>query len=139
MKTRLIAAAIIILLSVGVCANNVTIFFQPDARIQYFGARGSYNSIYQLTGPLPYFGARGVHEEIYDGIELSLEWEAGQFTFITPRSLRGFTFYDLKLRPRLQLMIASEWWAGISVFNQLCTNRLGHYVFQPEFFIRHEW
>jgi len=112
--------ALVCAISISVLGSSLTAFIQPDERA-------------------PYFGVRGLHEAIYDGIEFSLEWEVGQFTFIEPRPLRDLPFYVLEFRPQVQLMFAHEWWFGMAIFNQMRTNHLGHYVFQPEFFIRHEW
>lgn len=120
MKKMLLVAAVLVLFGIGTFAGSLTAFIQPDERV-------------------PYFGVRGLHEAIYGGVELSLTWEVGQFTFIEPRPLRDLPFYVLEFRPQLQLMIAYEWWFGFAVFNQIRTNHPGHYVFQPEFFIRHEW
>jgi len=120
MKKMLGVLALVCAISISVLGSGLTAFIQPDAQV-------------------PYFGVRGLHEAIYDGIELSLEWEVGQFTFIEPRPLRDLPFYVIEFRPQVQLMFAHEWWFGMAVFNQMRTNHLGHYVFQPEFFIRHEW
>jgi len=120
MKRMILIAAMLVLFGIGASASSFTAFIQPDERV-------------------PYFGVRGFHEKICDGIEFSLMWEVGQFTFIEPRPLRDLPFYILEFRPQLQLMVGNEWWIGVAVFNQIRTNHPGHYVFQPEFFIRHEW
>jgi len=122
MKTQLglIACALVLLFSVSAIGGSLTAFIQPDARV-------------------PYFGLRGTNEAIRNGVEFSVDWEVGQFTFIEPRPLRDLPFYIIQIQPQAQIMIANEWWFGVSVFNQYRTNHPGYYVCQPEVFIRHEW
>jgi len=122
MKTKLgfVACALALLFSVSVIGGSLTAFAQPDERV-------------------PYFGLRGFHEAIYHGVEFAIDWEIGNWLIVESGPGPDLPFYIFQIEPRAQIMISSEWWFGVSVFNQYRTNHPGHYVCQPEFFIRHEW
>jgi len=117
---KLLIGILMGLLSLSVVGSDLTLFAQPDDRV-------------------PYFGVRGTHEFASTDIKLSIEWEVGSFVFIEPRPNRDLTFYIFQVSPQIQFNTIRNWKIGTSLFMQYRTNHLGHYVLQPEFFIKHEW
>ena len=119
MKTLLLCVLVGVL-SLSVFGSDLMLFAQPDDRV-------------------PYFGVRGTYELSSTDIELSVGWEVGSFVFIEPRPNRDLTFYVFQASPQIQFNTVGNWWIGTSLFAQYRTNHPGHYVLQPEFFIRYEW